>query len=270
MNSVCRAKSGIPSKTARSHCRLRNAKTCNRNLSRSMSPAGRPSNTCERNSAMPLQLNLLHEEISQQRQRKRDPLKLSIYLGIGVAGLLVLNYLWTGYRVLEGKSRFNAIQADWAKIEPKVTAAQKRAEELNGIIGTTSALDGYIDTRFYWAPLLEKVAHCVTPNIQITSLEGTAEEEKGISITLDGVAGGREPRGVAEDFRQMLLEQIGKEEPSVKVEFKTLEDLDKTVSVGGNDVMTAHFVVLVGLDPFPKAAEASPAERRSKPKKEDS
>ena len=220
---------------------------------------------------MPLQLNLLHEEILEQRQRQRDPLKLSIYAGIGLAALLLLNYLLTGYRVLDSKRHLNGVQGEWAKVEPKVTAAQKRAEELNGIISTTKTLDTLIDRRFYWAPLLEKVAHCVTPNIQITSLEGAVEGDKGITtITLDGVAGGREPRGVAEDFRQMLLEQIGKEEPSVKVEFKTLEDLDTTVSVGGNNVTTAHFVVMVGLDPFPKPAEAAPSERRSKPKKEDS
>jgi hypothetical protein len=219
---------------------------------------------------MPLQLNLLHEEILQQRQRKRDPLKLSIYAGIGIGALLVLNYLWTGYRVLEGKSHLNWVQSEWSKIEPKVTAAQKRADELNGIISTTKALDTYIDRRFYWAPMLEKVAHCVTPNIQITALEGAVDDDRGITITLDGVAGGREPRGVAEDFRQMLLEQIGKEQPNVKVEFKTLEDLDTTVSVGGNNVTTAHFVVMVGLDPFPKPAEPAPAERKSKPRKEES
>ena len=219
---------------------------------------------------MPLQLNLLHEEILEQRQRQRDPLKLSIYAGIGLAVLLVLNYLWTGYRVLDSKSRLNSVENEWAKVEPKVTAAQKRAEELNGIISTTKTLDEFIDTRFYWAPLLEKVAHCVTPNIQITALEGAVEEEKGITITLDGVAGGREPLGVAEDFRQMLLEQIGKEQPSVKVEFKTLEDLDTTVSVGGNNVTTAHFTVMVGLDPFPKPPEPAPSERKSKPRKEQS
>lgn len=219
---------------------------------------------------MPLQLNLLHEEILEQRQRQRDPLKLSIYAAIALAVLLVLNYLWTGYRVLQNKSRLNAVQTEWAKVEPKVTAAQKRTEELNGIISTTNALDGFIDRRFYWAPLLEKVAHCVTPNIQITALEGAVEDEKGTTITLDGVAGGREPRGVAEDFRQMLLEQIGKEQPSIKVEFKTLEDLDTTVSVGGNNVTTAHFIVMVGLEPFPKPPEPAPSERKSKPRKEES
>src|SRR2546430_16409362 len=79
---------------------------------------------------MPLQLNLLHEEILEQRQRQRDPLKLSIYAGIGLAGLLLLNYLWTGYRVLDSKRHLNGVQGEWAKVEPKVTAAQTRAEEL--------------------------------------------------------------------------------------------------------------------------------------------
>jgi len=220
---------------------------------------------------MPLQLNLLHEEILHQRQRQRDPLKLSLYAAIGLGVLLLLNYLWTGYRVLESKSRLNSIQAEWGKIEPKVTEAQKRSEELNGIISTTNTLDGYIENRFYWAPLLEKVAHCVTPNIQITSLEGMVEEDRGlVTVTLDGVAGGREPRGVAEDFRQMLLEQVGKEQPTVKVEFKTLEDLDTTVAVGGNNVTTAHFVLTVGMEPFPKAATPPPTDRKARPKKEES
>src|SRR5256714_11480906 len=156
---------------------------------------------------MPLQLNLLHEEILEHRQRQRDPLKLSIYAGIGLAALLLLNYLWTGYRVLESKRHLNVVQGEWAKVEPKVTAAQKRAEELNGIISTTKTLDTLIDRRFYWAPVLEKVAHCATPNIQITALEGADDATKGITITLDGLAGGREPRGVVGDIRQRVGEQ---------------------------------------------------------------
>jgi len=188
-----------------------------------------------------------------------------------LGALLMLNYLWTGYRVLQGKSHLNSIQAEWAKIEPKVTAAQKRSDELNGIINTMNALDGCIENRFYWATLLEKVAHCVTPNVQITSLEGVAEDDKGlVTVTLDGVAGGREPRGVAEDFRQMLLEQVGKEQPTVKVEFKTLEDLDTTVALGGNNVTTAHFVLTVGMEPFPKAATPAPTEHKARPRKEES
>jgi hypothetical protein len=218
---------------------------------------------------MPLQLNLLHEEFAEQRQRKRDPLKLTMYICIGIAALFVLNYLWTGYRVLGLKSRLAAVQHDWEKVEPKVTAAQKRAEELNGIISTTRTLDGIIDARFYWAPLLEKIARCVTPNIQLITLEASAEEDaRGVAIALEGMAAGSEPRAVAEDFRQMLLEQVGKEHPGVRVEFKSLDDLETSVAVGGNNAGMARFTLAIEFNPFPTPSP-TPSERRTRPKKED-
>ena len=220
---------------------------------------------------MPLQLNLLHEEVAQERQRKRDPLKISIYVGIGVAALLALNYLWSAYRTLSIKAHLSAVERNWAKVEPQVMAAQKRAEELNGIIGTTNTLDHLIESRFYWAQMLEKISRCVTPNLQITNLDGTVEEEgKTISISLEGTAAGREPRSVAEDFRQMLLEQVGKELAAVKVEFKTLEDLDALVNVGGNNLPSAHFIVSVSLSNGSKTPTPAPADRKSKSKKEES
>lgn len=218
---------------------------------------------------MPLTLNLLHEEIAEHRQRQRDPLKLSMYVGIGIAALFALNYLWTGYRVLDVKSHLSQVQHDWDKVEPKVTAAQKRGDELNGIINSTKTLDSFIDARFYWAPLLEKITRCVTPNVQLTNFDGVAAEDNGgIALTLDGMAAGSEPRAVAEDFRQMLLEQIGKEQQGVKVEFKALEDLDAVVTVGGSNVGMAHFVVVVDFNPFP-APSAAPTPRRTRTKKED-
>jgi hypothetical protein len=218
---------------------------------------------------MPLQLNLLHEEIAEQRQRKRDPLKLTMYIGIGIAALFVLNYLWTGYRVLGLKSRLAAAQHDWEKVEPKVIAAQKRADELNGIINTTRVLDELIDARFYWAPFLEKIARCVTPNIQLLTLDASADDEgKGVVVALEGIAAGSEPRAVAEDFRQMLLEQLGKEHLSVKVEFKALDDVERTVPVGGNNASMASFTLGMEFNPFPTPTPPPP-ERRSRVKKDE-
>src|SRR5438270_2116015 len=219
---------------------------------------------------MPLQLNLLHEEISQERQRKRDPLKISMYVAAGLAGLLALNYLWSAYRTLTIKAHLSSVEHDWAKVEPQVTAAQKRAEQLNGIISTTRTLDQFTDNRFFWAPILEKISRCVTPNLQITNLDGVIEESKAITISLEGTAAGREPRAVAEDFRQMLLEQIGKEQPGVKVEFRTLEDLDTLVNVGGNNAAAAHFIISANLSTGTKTPAPGPAERKSKSKKEES
>jgi len=190
---------------------------------------------------MALHLNLLHEEILEQRQRQRDPLKIGIMVLCFLGVLMVLNYMWKGYKTLEIRSRLNQVQADWAKIEPKVTAAQKRSAELNSIISTTKVLDGMIDDRFFWGPFLEKLSRCVALNAQLTSIEGTVLEDNRVSVSIEGLAAGREPRAAAEELRQLLIEQLGQSYNEVKVEFKALEDLDTIVRIGGGNMALARF-----------------------------
>lgn len=207
---------------------------------------------------MALHLNLLHEEIHEQRQRQRDPLKIGMMVLAALGALLVLYYVWNVYRTLEIKSRLAGLNRSWAKIEPDVTNAQKRVNELNGVIKTTHALDDYIENRFYWGPFLQKVAECVAPNTQLTGLTGTVlDENKGINISIEGVAAGREPRSVAEDLRQMLLEQLKGIYSDVRVEFKSLEDVDQIVIVGGTHMAMAHYTLTVTFQPHPVAKPAA-------------
>jgi hypothetical protein len=206
---------------------------------------------------MALHLNLLHEEILEQRLRKRDPLKLGILAMTGVGVMMVLYYGWHAYQTLEIKSRLSSVEHEWSKQEPKVTAAQKRGDELSGIIKTTKVLDDFIDNRVFWGPVLQKIALCVAPNIQLTSLDGTVNEDGAMNLSIDGVAAGREARAVAEDFRQMLIEQLGKSYSEVKVEFRALEDLDTIINVGGTNMAMAHYVL--GMTFSTKAAKAAPS-----------
>jgi len=76
---------------------------------------------------MALHLNLLHEEIFEQRQRQRDPLKIGMMVLGAVGALMLVYYLWNAYKVLEIRNRLSQTEHDWSKVEPKVTAAQKRA-----------------------------------------------------------------------------------------------------------------------------------------------
>jgi len=190
---------------------------------------------------MALHLNLLHEEIREQRQRQRDPLKIGMMVLGALGALMLLYYLWNAYKVLEIRNRLGQAQHDWAKVEPKVTAAQKRSAELNGIISTTKVLDGMIDGRFFWAPFLEKLSRCVALNAQLTGIDGTVQDDGRISVSIDGLAAGREPRAAAEELRQLLLEQLGQSYREVKVEFKALEDLDTIVNIGGSNQSMARF-----------------------------
>src|SRR3954464_14501794 len=132
---------------------------------------------------MALHLNLLHEEILQQRRRQRDPLKIGMMvLGALGSGMLAY-YMWNAYKVLEIRNRLSQAQHDWAKVEPKVSAAQKRSAELNAIISTTKVLDGMIDGRFYWAPFVEKLSRCVALNAQLTSVDGSVQNDGRITLS---------------------------------------------------------------------------------------
>lgn len=199
---------------------------------------------------MALHLNLLHEEIQEQRQRQRDPLKIGMQVLGGLGALLVLYYVWNAYRTLEIKSHLSTLNRTWAGIEPSVNAAQKRVEELNGVIKTTRTLDDYIDSRFFWGPFLQRISECVAPNTQLTSLTGTVlDDDKGVEVIVEGVAAGREPRSVAEDLRQMLLEQLKLVYSDVKVEFRSLEDLDQIVIVGGTHMAMARYTLGINFKP---------------------
>ena len=213
---------------------------------------------------MALQLNLLHEEVSEQRQRQRDPLKLGVFALIAFGAILFLYYGWNAYQTIQIKSQLSAVGTEWQKVEPKVTAAQKRAEELRKIIDSTKVLDGIIDSRFYWAPLLSKLSGCVAPNIQLIGLDGNvAEGNSSVALVVEGIGAAREPRAAAEEFRQLLAEQLTKSYTEVKVEFRNLEDLETVVNLAGVPTPTARFVVNVSFKPGPPEPEDMPAETQT-------
>ncbi len=199
---------------------------------------------------MALQLNLLHEEFTEERQRKRDPLKLGIMALIVFGAIFLLYYGWNAYRTIYIRSQLNVAEREWKKVEPQVTAAQKRATELHRIIDSTKVLDASIEERFYWAPFLAIISHCVAPYIQITSLDGgLVETNRSVTVTIEGLAAAREPRAAAEELRQLLSEQLEKSYYNVKVTFKNLEDLDTLVNLSGNPTASARFVLNITFDP---------------------
>ena len=215
---------------------------------------------------MALHLNLLHEEIREQRQRQRDPLKIGMMVLGGLGSLMFLYYMWNAYQALGIRSQLSKVQQTWSAVEPKVTAAQKRSAELNGIISTTKVLDGMIESRFYWAPFLEKLSRCVALNAQITSVDGTVlDDNRGVNVMIEGLAAGREPRAAAEELRQLLLEQLGQSYREVKIEFKTLEDMDTLVKIGGANMAMARFSLSASFNPS-APAKAAPAPTKASKK----
>jgi hypothetical protein len=183
---------------------------------------------------------------------------------------MLLFYMLKAYQTLSFKSQLSTVEQDWAKVEPKVTAAHKRAEELTQIINATGILDKKIENRFLWAPLLQTISACVAPNVQLTSLDGTVNEDRIVRLAIEGVAAGAEPRAAAEEFRQLLSERLGQSYKDVNVEFKSLEDLDSPVMLAGVSTPIARYSISLSLTPENAAGSkteadtATPAPRKPK------
>jgi hypothetical protein len=216
---------------------------------------------------MALHLNLLHEQIAEQRQRQRDPLKIGMMALGAIGALMLVFYMFKAYQTLETKNRLSRVQHEWSKVEPQVTAAQNRSKELTTTLNTMKVLDTIIEGRFFWAPFLQKLSRSVAPNAQLTNIDGAiSDDNKLVSATVQGLAAGREPRGAAEELRQLLTEQLNQSYSDVKVEFKALEDLETLVQVAGANMTVARFALSISFNPAAAAAAATSAPGRP-PKK---
>jgi len=96
----------------------------------------------------------------------------------------------------------------------------------------------------------------------LSSIDGTVLDDGKVSIVIEGLAAGREPRSAAEELRQLLLEQLGQSYSDVKVEFKALEDLDTIVNIGGSSMAMARFSINATF--ATAAAKPSPTPGRTK------
>lgn len=215
---------------------------------------------------MALHLNLHHEIQKQQLQRRRDPLKLGM-MGMIVIAIGFLSYYF--YRLDNVRSindQLTRLQAEWSTTEPKLKAAQSREAEIAAELKTKTALVQSIESRFYWAPLLEKVLLSVPREVQVTKMDGEmGDKGKGGSLSVSGISSGEQPRKVAEDLRTTFVNKLSEKYKGVNSSFKTLEDSEQTVKFDGRPLPTAIFAMHFQL--ATEAAEPAPgiaAERKQR------
>lgn len=205
---------------------------------------------------MPLTLNLLHEEQKQLQARQRDPLKLGL---LGVVGIALLFMGYYAYRLIGSNSlggRLRDRQAEWARQEPLSRAALTQESELNLTLGAAAAVTKRIEGRFYWAPLLDTLQRTTPPSVQILTLSGNNDlNSEKVSLGVDGIAAGAEPRAAAEQFRIGLAEALGKRFAGATASFRSLEDSTGIATLGGKPLPTAKFSIDVTLKKTAAAAD---------------
>ncbi|MEI8340735.1 MAG: hypothetical protein WCH43_04255 [Verrucomicrobiota bacterium] len=214
---------------------------------------------------MALHLNLYHEIQKQEMQRRRDPLKLGVY---GVVVVIVFLMIYYFYRMEEVSVITNSakkLKAEWQMTESKAKEAQLLEVQLTASIKTKEDLVQSIETRFYWAPLLERIQKTVPKNIQVTSFHGNVEAQTGKgTLSVSGIAAGAEPRKVAENFRTEFAGKCLTGYKDVDSKFSSLEESDATVPLDGKTLATALFALQFQFTVVDASPSPTPVQRLQK------
>ena len=213
---------------------------------------------------MALHLNLYHEALKAKAIQRRDPLKLSMY------GLVTVIFAFASYYVIQLvklhsiNNSLATVKDEFAKLEPLAKAAKKREEELNAQTKSGDLIVKRIESRFYWAPMLEQIMQVVPREVQVTRLAGDIAGEglRHCSISLDGLSAGTDARKVAEELRTAISEKFAGSYKNVTSKFRSLEDGTEMVMLDGKQVPTAMFAISVELYAGTEAASAQPARKK--------
>jgi hypothetical protein len=199
---------------------------------------------------MPLHLNLYHEVQKQKMLQRRDPLKFA-GMGLGLVAIGLAGYYFlqlTSQRSLT--KELKRLKSEFATLEPKSQAAQKRSAEIEVTMKQGESLVKRMEQRFYWAPVLEKLVTLAPREVQFTRMAGeaTGDDVKRCTITLDGIAAGGDPRRVAEDLRRALIDEFSRRFSGVTANFRSLEDSPEQVSLDGKKVPAALFGINIVME----------------------
>jgi Tfp pilus assembly protein PilN len=218
---------------------------------------------------MALHLNLYHEIETQKSASRRDPLKIAGYILGATVAVFAAMYAFETAKSSSLNMKLATLKAQFDDLDPKAREAEKRENALKQTFETSDRFVKNIETRFYWAPVIEDVVKAVPREVQITKLTGTVQGEdvKKAQLTFDGIAAGADPRRVAEDLRQALVETFGKKFKEVTAKFRLLEEGTETVTLDGRSLPTATFGITISLQVGEEAPVTPPPADRGKKKR---
>jgi|GEM_PF-191657 len=192
-----------------------------------------------------LYLNLYEENETERIRKKRDPVKTGIALLVLLVAGIFVHFTWKSQVLNHASGELMALETEWKHLEPKAKAAGLRESEMERNDKLTNALVHRIENRFYWGTFLDQVFRNIPPDIQINDMEASVVNTgiKKASLSLNGMAAGKQPRGDAENFRTGFQKQLSNHYQEINSSFRSLEDGPVLISFTAPSSPTAIFVI---------------------------
>ncbi len=119
---------------------------------------------------MPIRINLLEENLVQEEQRRKDPVKRAVWIGGFIVFLVGLWALRTQTALMSARSELARDSASFQAIEKKFSNVSEDNRALGDIDVKLGALARYSTNRFLWGSALQAVQSSITDDIQFTRL----------------------------------------------------------------------------------------------------
>jgi len=133
---------------------------------------------------MAIRINLLAEGQTAEELRRKNPVKLAIWVGsflVVLAGLFILKLQLD---IRYSKNAYNSVEQEWRDKTAKYAAVTNNMAKIADIDKKLGALDRLSTNRFFWAPVLNALQQTVINDIQVIKVTGEQKYLKEEARTL--------------------------------------------------------------------------------------
>jgi hypothetical protein len=134
-------------------------------------------------TVMAIRINLLAEAQSAEETRRKNPVKLAIWVGSFLVALVVLFIVKLQLDIVFSKKSLNAAEQSWKENNDKYKAVTNNIARTAEMDKKLAALERLTTNRFYWAPVLNALQQTIIRNIQVIRVQGEQKYTKEDSKT---------------------------------------------------------------------------------------
>ena len=121
---------------------------------------------------MSIRINLLAEEQAAEEMRRKNPVKLAIWIGGFLVAVVTLWILELQLEIGVSKNTYNAIEQSWKDNTKRYATVTNNMATTAQMDRKLAALDRLATNRFFWAPVLNALQQTMIDGIQVIRVTG--------------------------------------------------------------------------------------------------
>ncbi len=157
---------------------------------------------------MPIRINLLAEVQAAEEQRRRDPVKRTIWVSGFAISLVLLWSLSIQLKIMHSNSELTRQEKQWSSVEKKASEATENLKQVAVVEQRLAALNRLSTNRFFYGSTLNALQQTVVDHVQAVRVK-TEHKYTFVEGTPAKVTGGKATPaipGAAVEKRTLVVE----------------------------------------------------------------